>query len=240
MANLYHVKRLEALRRSQNADGGWAYTPGKQNSWLEPTVYAALALHGEPESDRAWELVRRWQRPDGSWQLAANVPQSNWTSALAALLASVKGHQSAAADQWLTRIVRAGGWAWKDESAPAAEPTAWATLAMAKMKTGGKVVQAAREFLLAETLTPESCGLTLLAMQGSPAAEEFKAVGAKWVSETGSRLVRARLTLGLRVHGVDVAEAIDAPLSSNQAIVALEAVGARVGTFAILKAEATA
>ncbi len=240
MANVYLVNRLEALRRSQNADGGWAYTPGNQNSWLEPTVYAALALHGSPESDKAWELVRRWQRPNGSWQLAANVPQSNWTSSLAALLAAVKGHQSAAADQWLAQTVRSGCWAWKDESAPAAEPTAWAMLAMAKMKTSDKLVQVARTFLLAETLTPESCGPTLLAMQGSPAAEELKTVGAKWVAETDSRLNRARLTLGLRVHGVDVTEAADTPVATNQAIVALEALGARDGRFAILKAEAAA
>ena len=66
MATLYLAKRLEALRRAQNADGGWAFEAGKQHSWLEPTVYAALALHGEPEADRAWDLVRRWQRPDGS------------------------------------------------------------------------------------------------------------------------------------------------------------------------------
>src|ERR1041385_6757383 len=44
--------RVAALRRTQNPDGGWAYFSGKQ-SWLEPTFYAALALHGDPAADRA-------------------------------------------------------------------------------------------------------------------------------------------------------------------------------------------
>lgn len=240
MAKLYLVNRLEALRRAQNADGGWAFYPGKQNSWLEPTVYAALALHGEPESDKAWELVRSWQKPDGSWKLAANVPATNWTTSLAALLASVKGHQSASAQQWLEKAVRAGGWAWKDETTPAAEPTAWAALAVAKTKAADKLVQGAQAFLLAETLTPESCGPTLLALQGSPAADELKTVGAGWVSENSSRLVRARLTLGLRVQGVDVPQAVDAPLSNNLAVTALEALGAREGRFSLLTTGAKA
>ena len=240
MAKLYLVKRLEALRRTQNADGGWAFYPGKQNSWLEPTVYAALALHGEPESDRAWELVRSWQKPDGSWKLAANVPESNWTSSLGTILASVKGHASVASQQWLAKNVRDGGWAWKDEAAPAAEPTAWATVAVAKSKTAEPLVQGAQAFLLGETLTPESCGLTLLALQGATVADDLRTVGSGWLPQTTSALTRARLTLGLRVHGVDVPEPDAAPLSKNLAVTALEALSAHDGRFAILTTGAKA
>ena len=46
----YLQARLETLRRSQNPDGGWGYFARKA-SWLEPTAYAALALHGEPAAD---------------------------------------------------------------------------------------------------------------------------------------------------------------------------------------------
>ena len=45
MGGLYLESRLEFLRASQNSDGGWSYFPGK-GSWLEPTTYAMLALHG--------------------------------------------------------------------------------------------------------------------------------------------------------------------------------------------------
>mgnify|MGYP003352936601 CR=1 FL=1 len=45
----YLNTRLEALRAAQNPDGGWGYFPGKE-SWLEPTAYAAMALHGDAAS----------------------------------------------------------------------------------------------------------------------------------------------------------------------------------------------
>ncbi len=51
-ADQIYVTRLDRLRRNQNRDGGWGYFPGKQ-SWIEPTVYAALALQKEPEANRA-------------------------------------------------------------------------------------------------------------------------------------------------------------------------------------------
>src|SRR5713101_6782474 len=72
MAESYLGIRLEALRRAQNPDGGWAYFPGK-SSWLEPTAYAALALHGEPSADRAWKLLRTWQAKDGALRPSAEV-----------------------------------------------------------------------------------------------------------------------------------------------------------------------
>src|SRR5260370_12221077 len=65
MAESYLGIRLEALRRAQNPDGGWAYFPGK-SSWLEPTVYAALALHGESAGERARKLLGAWQAEGGA------------------------------------------------------------------------------------------------------------------------------------------------------------------------------
>ena len=66
--------RLQMLRRVQNPDGGWGYFPGKQ-SWLEPTVWAALALHGDPAADRAWTMLETWQTI--RWRLASVRRRSN-------------------------------------------------------------------------------------------------------------------------------------------------------------------
>src|SRR4051794_30334634 len=81
--------RIEALRSTQNPDGGWGYFPGKQ-SWLEPTAYALIALHGDPASaenfERGWKLMRSWQLPDGSWKPCAMVNEPHWTTALCVTL----------------------------------------------------------------------------------------------------------------------------------------------------------
>jgi hypothetical protein len=82
--------RLNALRQAQNADGGWGYFPGKQ-SWLEPTVYAAMALHGRPEADHAWTLLKSWQMENGAWRPSADVQIGGWGTALCVTLATVRG-----------------------------------------------------------------------------------------------------------------------------------------------------
>lgn len=240
MATLYLSKRLEALRRAQRPDGGWAYQEGKEHSWLEPTVYAALALHGEPEADRAWDLVRRWQKPDGSWQMAANVGDANWTTSLGLLLAAVRGEPADSARQWLTKAVRGRGWAWKDESAPAAEPTGWTVLALARAGEGGPLLDAARAFLLETELAAANCGTTLAALCGSPMARDLSSIAAGWRSTEPSEGTRALLALGLRLAGAEVAETDSAALPRNLAVLGLEALAARDGRFAILKAEAKA
>jgi hypothetical protein len=86
--------RLDFLRSTQNADGGWGFFPGKQ-SWLEPTAYALMALHSDSASqqhfDRGWNLMRSWQLPDGSWQPCADVRQPHWTTALCVTLHCLRG-----------------------------------------------------------------------------------------------------------------------------------------------------
>lgn len=77
----HRTARLDLLRKHQNADGGWGYFPGKQ-SWLEPTGWAAIALHGDPAADRAWKLMKQWQNADGSCRPCASVSLPNWTAAL--------------------------------------------------------------------------------------------------------------------------------------------------------------
>src|SRR5260370_18503240 len=92
MGGVYLDQRRDFLRRTQNHDGGWGYFPGKA-SWLEPTAYAMLALHGDESSyeamGRGWRLVEAWQLPDGSWRAGAQVQDGTWVTALAVTLCSI-------------------------------------------------------------------------------------------------------------------------------------------------------
>jgi Prenyltransferase and squalene oxidase repeat len=159
---LYLESRLEFLCASQNPDGGWGYFPGK-GSWLEPTAYAMLALRG-PNSkaalnavwNRAWNLVRSWQRPDGSFRPSGEVEDGTWVTALAVTAASVNQRDDAsirAAVDWLLSVVgaehnvwtRTGsflhllkarldvsheGWPWREGNASWIEPTAHTLVAL--------------------------------------------------------------------------------------------------------------
>jgi hypothetical protein len=153
--------RLDALRKAQNSDGGWAYFTGKQ-SWLEPTLFASLALHGEPEADRAWELVSSWQQKDGGWRPSAEVGFPHASTALAVTVAASRGEFGTPFQngvQWLLGavgvesrmykrvIMRVGslfgmledqrdfslqGWPWKLETSSWVEPTSHALVALKK------------------------------------------------------------------------------------------------------------
>jgi hypothetical protein len=153
----YLQTRLDLLRRSQNPDGGWGYFPGKQ-SWVEPSVYASLALHGEPAADRAWQLLASWQNSDGSWKPAQEVWTSTWATALCVTLAAVRkesGIPLQAGANWLldaegaessltyrlsSRLLGAKpaqnpttkGWSWTTNSCSSPEPTAHAMVALKK------------------------------------------------------------------------------------------------------------
>jgi squalene cyclase len=96
--------RREFLRQTQNADGGWAYFPGKR-SWLEPTLYATLALHGDPAADRSFSLIRSWALPRGGWRMSADLADANWTSALCLTVYSVRGVSDAAFESGLNRVL---------------------------------------------------------------------------------------------------------------------------------------
>jgi hypothetical protein len=157
--------RLNVLRRAQNPDGGWGYFPGKQ-SWLEPTVYAALALHGDAAADRAWTLLKSWQMANGAWRPGADVQIAGWGTALCVNLATVRGEfgdplqrgvawllgsagvesnliNRAAAKVGLLRAERdlsLRGWPWKPGTSSWVEPTAHTLVALkrAASKVSGK------------------------------------------------------------------------------------------------------
>jgi hypothetical protein len=159
---LYLESRLEFLRRTQNADGGWGYFPGK-GSWFEPTTYAMLALHGRPEADndldKAWGLLRSWQLPDGSFRPSGEVREGTWVTAHAVTLASVRGINDAGVHRsidWLLQVVGAEhgvamraasffhllqtkldvsheGWPWRNGNASWIEPTTHTLVALKKI-----------------------------------------------------------------------------------------------------------
>ncbi len=144
------------LRQSQNADGGWGYFPGKQ-SWLEPTFYAAVALQGEPASDRAWTLLKSWQNADGGWRPSADVQVPSWGASLCVSLAQSRGEfgepfqkgvawllgSAGIEGPWWQRLLfHTGlfgapdrdpdlkGWPWKPDTASWVEPTSHALVAL--------------------------------------------------------------------------------------------------------------
>lgn len=151
----YLDARLNALRRAQNPDGGWGYFPNKQ-SWLEPTVYAAMALHGHPEADRAWTLLKSWQMANGAWRPSADVQIAAWGTALCVTLATVRGDlgdpllrgvawllgSAGVESNWINRAAaRVGllnaerdlsleGWPWKPGTSSWVEPTAHTLVAL--------------------------------------------------------------------------------------------------------------
>ena len=159
MVESYLDARLELLRRTQNADGGWGYFPGKQ-SWLEPTSYAVLALRGRDDhaAARGWELIKSWQLSDGSWRPAGQVRTESWGTALGVTLSTIYAPREAvftrgldwllrttgADSNWLNKIVTRlhlsgvdsdaslEGWPWKPGTSAWIEPTAHALVALKK------------------------------------------------------------------------------------------------------------
>ena len=155
MPGPYLRARLDLLRRTQNGDGGWGYFPGKA-SWLEPTAYAALALHGEPAADRAWALLQTWQSPDGSWRPSGAVKESSWATSLCGTIAMARNESGASLEKGIAWLVGSVGaeatwfnvvvsrlglvdmdrdfslraWPWKPGNSGWVEPTAHALVAL--------------------------------------------------------------------------------------------------------------
>jgi hypothetical protein len=109
---------ISSLAAAQNADGGWAPQPGGPSS-TEATALALWALAAfrarEPELNAATGRGLGWlcarQRPDGSWPMNDQVPESNWMSTLAVLsLAQLESERE--------RAVRGGAWLLAEKSRP--------------------------------------------------------------------------------------------------------------------------
>ena len=147
--------RRDFLRQTQNADGGWGYFPGKR-SWLEPTLYATLALHGDTSATKSFALIQSWALPSGGWRMAADVPDANWTSALCLTVYIARSVRDKAFDRGLARVLstvgaegsflmeitrrinpamveidnRVQGWPWRPNNASWVEPTVHSVVAL--------------------------------------------------------------------------------------------------------------
>lgn len=154
--------RTEFLRLNQNVDGGWGYFPGKQ-SWVEPTVYAALALarNRDGAAERAWNLLRSWQNDDGGFRPNRHPGNSTWCTALAVLLGvelnqdvsrgahwllETSGAESSALNRFVRRFgalpagreVEHRGWPWRPGTTSWVEPTAFALAALRRWSAGSR------------------------------------------------------------------------------------------------------
>ena len=159
--------RLAAIVAAQNSDGGWGYFPGKE-TWLEPTVYALLALADEPCAraavERGCRLLRSWEVASGGWRACARVAEAHWASSLVitlhsamgvyedstqgavAWLLSMRGAETRAiarVTHWLSpRTVEFDpaltGWPWEAGTSSWVEPTAHALMALRSVAARGE------------------------------------------------------------------------------------------------------
>ncbi|HTP31144.1 MAG TPA: hypothetical protein VMJ75_03155 [Candidatus Acidoferrales bacterium] len=148
---------VDLLLNRQNHDGGWPYVHGA--SWTEPTVYAVLALLAAGEdrpAGRGLDWLRARQVRDGGWPPQTGFDESNWVTALVALippeqlgagaharsidwLMGTMGEESTITfhlRQWLlgdsSPITGSAGWPWVRETASWVAPTSLAILALDK------------------------------------------------------------------------------------------------------------
>jgi len=156
----WRVARIEA---AQNADGGWGYFPGKE-SWLEPTVYALLALSEESRAraafERGWRLVRDWEAAEGGWRACARVAEPHWATSLVVTLYRAMGIDDAPLGRGVRWLVESRGaetralarvahwlnprtiefdaaltgWPWQTGTSSWVEPTAHALMALGRVK----------------------------------------------------------------------------------------------------------
>ena len=283
---------LEFLAAAQNADGGWGYFAGKQ-SWLEPTAYAMLALHGQPPAERAWNLLRAWQLPSGAWRPAAGVTEESWATSLAVTLHVVRGVHDEALRRgvdWLlnTRGAEGGflitnvldrvrtpeieqntalkGWPWRAGNASWVEPTAHALVALRKAahavpsealevragmatrmlfdrrcRDGGWNYGNRRVLATDLESYPESTAIALLGLQGAAAKQLRPSIERALTFLRGGPgpLALAWLAIALRLHAVLPEEPkLISGARGDVMLAALAAIGAKNGTWALLKTEA--
>jgi hypothetical protein len=160
----------EFLLAGRNADGGWAYYPGKATR-LEPTSWALIALpDADPDVLRRWpltgELLR--ERPGGDANygfhavgllalVARRIEHDAGNARLVKGLEQVKGIALKQFD--INRQDNSlQGWSWISQTFSWAEPTAWALLALKKWaRVSGGVIDPDRVRVAEKLLADRVC-----------------------------------------------------------------------------------
>jgi len=164
-----------ALRRLQNPDGGFPYSPGKKSS-LEPTAMAVLAMHrlaNRADSDarlKAQQYLLSCQETSGRWPISTDDSSPAWETPLVLLaLSSAPALESAcrtgmnaflkvvaepANPQGILLNPRWKGWNWYPPTPGWVEPTSLGLLAVSRLRhlADGSLVaerlEDGRQFLL--------------------------------------------------------------------------------------------
>jgi hypothetical protein len=156
------------LQRARNADGGWAYHPGKR-SRIEPTCWALLALSQATPQPPNLDVLARWPRRD-NWLIdLSGAPPNHAFNAIAALTLL----QSVSTGQHAETIVRSligskgvalrpdpairqdnslQAWSWIDGTFSWVEPTAWCVLLLKQRLARGPYPDAAERIRVGEQL----------------------------------------------------------------------------------------
>jgi hypothetical protein len=140
---------LERLRAMRNPDGGWPYYAGK-TSRLEPTCWALLALQAAGEK-ASLDVLRQWPRREGwfvdkssdavnvafnalaAFTLAALKADPELSAPVARALVSFKGEKYSQSPHYRQNN-SIQGWSWVAGTFSWIEPTAWAVLALKKLR----------------------------------------------------------------------------------------------------------
>ncbi|MCS7043342.1 MAG: hypothetical protein NZR01_11170 [Bryobacteraceae bacterium] len=150
------AQALDLLLARQNPDGGFGHAAG-QSSWVEPTAWAALALHGRPQASRAMAWLAGQQMPGGGWPAHPQTQRESWVTSLVVLLKCIRGEfdegwqrgmhwllghpaRPGPTPSWLDRLLRREpavvqdhqllGWPWTPGTSGWIEPTVHAVRAL--------------------------------------------------------------------------------------------------------------
>jgi hypothetical protein len=163
-----------ALQRARNADGGWAYHPGKR-SRVEPTCWALLALSQANLQAPNLDVLGRWPRRD-NWLIdLAGAPPNHAFNAIAALTLLQSPSTGTLAEEIVRLLIASKGvrlppdpairhdsslqgWSWVDGTFSWVEPTAWCVLLLKQRLVRGPYADAAERVRVGEqVLNDRAC-----------------------------------------------------------------------------------
>jgi hypothetical protein len=167
-AQAFRTELRDALERSRNADGGWAYHASKR-SRIEPTCWALLALAQADGRLPQADILRVWPQNDGQLREVSGAPANHAFNAIAALTMLMAAPASPLASAIVRRIVASKGvtapshehqrqdntlqaWSWVDETFSWVEPTAWCLLVLKQGLARGPISGAEPRIAVAERM----------------------------------------------------------------------------------------